>query len=102
MDVFVFCFWQRVLGSIQPPTTMNIVVVFTSYSPAKQVISSDELCYHFAVHLSPQEGVSPKKKDVTLRGTFFPKTNSKSPLGKGRLEGHKSVLLEFVPLQKPC
>ena len=40
----------------------------------------------------PQEGVSPKKKDVTLRGTFFPKTNSKSPLGKGRLEGQKTML----------
>ena len=38
MDVYVFCFWQRVLGSIQPPTTMNIFVVFTSYSPAKHVI----------------------------------------------------------------
>lgn len=100
MDVFVFCFWQRVLGSIQPPTTKNIYLLSSPHIllPSK---SSDDLCYHFAVHFLPQEGVPPKKKDVTLRGTFFPKTNSKSPLANGRLKCHKPLLLEFVPLQRP-
>ena len=102
MDVFVFCFWQRVLGSIQPPTYNDEYVCYFHLIFSCPASNSDELCYHFVVHLLPQEGVSAKKKDVTLRGTFFPKTNCKSPLGKGRLEGHKSLLLEFVPLQRPC
>ena len=93
MDVFVFCFWQRVLGSIQPPTTKNIFVYicYLHLIFSCQASNSDELCYHFAV----QEGVSPKKKIqyVRLRGTFFPKNSQqKSSLEK---EDWKVISLYF-------
>ncbi len=104
MDVFVFCFWQMVLGSIQPPpTTKNIFVIFTSNYPASQVVLMNYATI-LRCAFSPQEGVSPKKKDVIRdsRKLFLQQQKLEKWLeDTGRLKGHMHVflLLEFVPLQ---